>query len=77
MGGTARASSKSTACVGTATLRMCDGQTTSTARRLVADGFVSRHISERRRVMPYLQGTFGTRMHDEYVMVLRKRAQPK
>jgi ubiquinone/menaquinone biosynthesis C-methylase UbiE len=45
--------------------------------RLVADGFVARQISERRRVMPYLKDTFGPRMEQEYVVVLRKRAQPK
>jgi hypothetical protein len=45
--------------------------------RLAADGFVERRISERRRVMPYLKDTFGPRMEQEYVIVLRKRAQPK
>jgi hypothetical protein len=45
--------------------------------RLVADGLVERQISERRRVMPYLQDKFGPRMEQEYVVVLRKRAQPK
>lgn len=46
-------------------------------QRLTVDGLVERQISERRRVMPYLQDRFGPRMEKEYIVVLRKRSQPK
>lgn len=43
---------------------------------LELESHVSRIIHDRRRLMPYLEGSFGRRMRSEYVLVWRRRSAP-